>query len=104
MTRLDDSEDRAIPVQSGRTRTERPSLRDLPDPNPRFAPRSVPPEPEEVPHLRYASTALVGSCAIVGAIGALIFAINEPAMLFVAAGVVLTVYFSLVILGKPAGR
>ncbi|MCX2730562.1 DUF1707 domain-containing protein [Saccharopolyspora sp. NFXS83] len=98
--------DRAAQVQHARTKSELlAAFQGLPRSHPRFDEQVQPrrfaiPEPTaDVPHLRYAVTAIVSSCAVAGAIGTLLLALQEPAVLFAAAGVLLTVYFALVILG-----
>ncbi|GAB2677575.1 hypothetical protein GCM10027271_43060 [Saccharopolyspora gloriosae] len=103
--------DRAVQVQHARTRSELlAAFQDLPRPHPRLDEpvelrRTAIPEPRaDVPHLRYAVTATVSSCAVAGALGVLLLALQEPAVLFAAAGVLLTVYFALVILGHRTER
>lgn len=105
--------DRAVQVQLARTRSELlAAFQDLPRPHPRFDEQVQPrrsalrePKPgADGPHLRYAITATVSSCAVAGALGTLLLAFQQPAVLFAAAGVLLTVYFALVILGRRTER
>ncbi|MFR9727907.1 DUF1707 domain-containing protein [Saccharopolyspora sp. MS10] len=104
--------DRAVQVEQTRTRAELQSLfADLPQPHPRFdeAPQPArPAEPvprrEEVPHLRYAATAVLGTCAAGGVLGGVALLAQEPKVLFLGVCVMLAVYLVLLVSGGRPRR
>lgn len=123
--------ERATQAMSARTRGEIVLLfSDLPRPHPRFD-GSQPGEPSAVPerdefrtgdpawhvsaghptlssgqlrHLRYGATAVIGSCAVVGAGAGLVMSTQAPGVLVLALAVIAAVYGVLVLAGLASRR